>query len=128
MKNTTIGRPKLPEGQRKEQKGITLIPDEWAALAAADPDGSATREAARRLRRSLAKDTLPPARNVIPVKAERYDGPGWGRVELTNGVSIRLHGDGTGIGDDGRTYVAISRRSGDDFEFVGYADRDDTEV
>lgn len=52
----TIGRPKLPEGQRGEQKGITLTPAEWAALAAADPDGSATREAARRLRRSLAAE------------------------------------------------------------------------
>ena len=52
----TIGRPRLPEGQRKEQRGITLRPAEWAALAAADPDGSATREAARRLRRSLAAD------------------------------------------------------------------------
>lgn len=51
-----IGRPRLPEGQRGEQKGITLTPAEWAALAAADPDGSATREAARRLRRSIATD------------------------------------------------------------------------
>lgn len=52
----TIGRPKLPEGKRGEQKGITLTPAEWAALAAADPDGSATREAARRLRRSIAAE------------------------------------------------------------------------
>lgn len=50
------GRPRLPEDKKGEQHMITLLPAEWAALAAADPDGSATREAARRLRRSLAKE------------------------------------------------------------------------
>ena len=72
--------------------------------------------------------TIPRAKNIIPMAAERYDGPGWGSVNLANGVSVRLHGDGTGHGDDGRTYIAVSREVGEDeFELVGYADINDTE-
>ena len=54
--NPTIGRPRVPAEQKAEAKSITLRPAEWAALAAADPAGSATREAARRLRRSIAAE------------------------------------------------------------------------
>lgn len=53
----TIGRPRLPEGQRGEQKGITLRPAEWAVLAEADPDGNPTREAVRRLRATIGGAT-----------------------------------------------------------------------
>ena len=49
-----IGRPKTAPSARTVSKSITLRPDEWAALAEADPDGSPTREAVRRLRASLA--------------------------------------------------------------------------
>lgn len=50
-----VGRPRVDKSVRTVSKSITLRPDEWAALAAADPDGSPTREAVRRLRASLER-------------------------------------------------------------------------
>lgn len=49
----TIGRPRVPASEKAETKSITLRPAEWAVLAEADPDGSATREAVRRLRATI---------------------------------------------------------------------------
>lgn len=44
-------------------------------------------------------------------------------VDLDNGVYVRLNGDGSGHGDDGRIYIEIS--CGD--ELLGYADINDTD-
>ena len=117
--------------KNSEARSVTLTPAEWRALEAAAHDGSANKEAARRIRASLTGEnmrTYPKAKNIIPITGESYDGPGWGRVELANGVSVRLNGDGSGLGDDGRKYVAVSEEIGeDDFRLIGYADIADTE-
>ena len=120
-------------GRNTEARSVTLTRAEWQELEAVAEDGSANREAARRIRASLEQKetimpTIPRAKNIIPVASERYDDPGWGSVQLTNGVFIRLVGDGTGHGDDGKTYIAVSREvAEDEFELVGYADINDTE-
>ena len=43
-------------------------------------------------------------------------------VDLSNGVYVRLRGDGTGLGDDGRNYIEVNRPipGTDDYEFLGY--------
>lgn len=52
------GRPLLPTGERTISKSITLMREEWIALAEAAVDGSPTKEAARRLRASLQAEEL----------------------------------------------------------------------
>lgn len=47
------GRNPLPCGERTISKSITLMREEWIALAEAAVDGSPTKEAARRIRESL---------------------------------------------------------------------------
>lgn len=65
--------------------------------------------------------------NIRKVIKEYYGRPDG--VDLDNGVYVRLHGDGTGQGDDGRTYIAISRElENDGYELLGYADINDTEA
>lgn len=54
------GRPRLPQKELRTGRTISLRPEEWAALALADPDGSPTREAARRLRASLQGGNMRP--------------------------------------------------------------------
>lgn len=47
--------PRRPPEALATARNVVLYPHEWAALAAAAPDGSATKEAARRLRASLTQ-------------------------------------------------------------------------
>ena len=60
-----LGRPKgsknarlKPASEKSQSRSVCLYPEEWDQLAAAASDGSATAEAARRLRESIAKMSL----------------------------------------------------------------------
>ena len=50
------GRKAMPPEERSIPRSITLTPTEWQMLEQIAPDGSATKEAARRVRKTLQED------------------------------------------------------------------------
>ena len=60
MSERKLGRPKgsknariKPASEKSQSRSVCLYPDEWEQLEKASRDGSATAEAARRLRKTL---------------------------------------------------------------------------
>lgn len=47
------GRKRLAPEKKAQSRSVTLYPHEWAILEAADADGNAVKEAARRLRMTM---------------------------------------------------------------------------